>query len=77
MNIPDEQAAGDPLAALLVDIEAYGEHLDAVIARRRARRAAGLLPGDRRVVHHIDGDPANNDLDNLRVVDPRENGAGQ
>jgi hypothetical protein len=27
---------------------------------------------DEAVVHHIDGDPTNNSLENLRLVDPRE-----
>ncbi len=30
-------------------------------------------PGDNIHVHHLDGDPSNNDPDNLRFVDAREN----
>lgn len=38
-----------------------------------ARRARGLHPQDPRVVHHLDGDPTNNDVANLVVMDPKEN----
>lgn len=42
------------------------------------RRMAALLRGrrvmGRGIVHHIDGNPYNNDPANLRVVDPKENG---
>lgn len=40
------------------------EALTAHFARRAAR---GL------VVHHIDGDPSNNDPANLQIIDPRDN----
>lgn len=70
-------------AAVVVNVEWYARHLDdeAALAEwrtfmaslRGGRRAAGLAPQDRRVVHHIDGDPYNNDPANLRIVDPEEN----
>lgn len=37
-----------------------------------ARQAVGL-PMAGKALHHLDGDPLNNDLSNLRVVDIREN----
>jgi prevent-host-death family protein len=43
-------------------------------AIREGRRRLGLLPGDPRVAHHIDGNPRNNDPANLRIMDPKENG---
>lgn len=36
-----------------------------------ARRRLGIKPGS--TVHHIDGDPRNNDPANLRIVNPKEN----
>ena len=32
------------------------------------RVVAGLVPGDKRVIHHIDGDRRNNEADNLLVL---------
>lgn len=66
--VPHEWYEG--VAALLDDLEAYEAWRERAGALRRARRAAGLAPGDRRVVHHIDGDPRNNDPANLEVIDP-------
>jgi prevent-host-death family protein len=67
----------DAVTALVADLEAYEAWRNRAVALRRGRRAAGLPAQDPRVVHHIDGDPANNDLENLRIVDPRENGTTQ
>ena len=35
---------------------------------REHRLVAGLVAGDNRIVHHIDGDKTNNDLANLEVM---------
>lgn len=59
--------------ALLAELEALTEYRYRSIALRSGRRAAGLAPQDRRVVHHIDGDPYNNDPANLRIMNPEEN----
>jgi len=59
--------------ALLADVEAAEEYRDKAAALRAGRRRAGITPQDGRVVHHIDGDPRNNDLSNLRIIDPKEN----
>jgi len=61
------------LDALLADVEAAEEYRDKAAALRAGRRRAGITPQDGRVVHHIDGDPRNNDLSNLRIIDPKEN----
>ena len=53
--------------------EALAAHYERMASLRAARRAAGIPPGYERVVDHIDGDPYNNDLDNLKVVDLRDN----
>lgn len=52
-------------------LEAFREMAGAL---REGRRAAGLAPQDPRVVHHLDGNPRNNDRANLVVMDPKENG---
>lgn len=59
--------------ALIEELEALEAYRDRVAALRAGRRVAGLTPLDRRVVHHIDGDPHNNDLSNLQITEPREN----
>ena len=59
------------------EMRAFMEWQEHAVALRKARRVLGLLPQDRRVVHHIDGDPRNNDPANLRIIDPRENRTGQ
>jgi prevent-host-death family protein len=63
------------VAALLDDLEAVAEYSHWSLALRSGagRRIAGLAPQDRRVVHHIDGDPYNNDPANLRIMNPEEN----
>jgi prevent-host-death family protein len=63
------------VAALLDDLEAVAEYSHWSVALRSGagRRAVGLAPQDRRVVHHIDGDPYNNDPANLRIMNPEEN----
>lgn len=61
------------VAALIEDVTALEEYRERTAAIRGGRRSAGLLPQDERVVHHIDGDPHNNDLPNLRIIDPKEN----
>ncbi len=45
-------------------IKYYGQHLHRVIAAQKLGRA--LKPGE--VVHHIDGNPRNNDPDNIIVL---------
>lgn len=55
------------------EMEAYNAWQERDAAMRKARRAARLRPGDKRTVHHIDGNPRNNDPSNLQIVDPEEN----
>jgi prevent-host-death family protein len=58
---------------LIEDAMALEEYRDRAISLRVGRRAASLLPQDNRVVHHKDGDPNNNDLANLEIINPAEN----
>lgn len=62
----------EDIDALLADLAALAEYRERAEALRRGREAAGLGPGYDRVVHHVDGNPYNNDPANLRVVDPKE-----
>lgn len=61
------------VAALIEDAAALEEYRERATALRVGRRAASLLPQDKRAVHHIDGDPRNNDPSNLQIIDPEEN----
>jgi antitoxin (DNA-binding transcriptional repressor) of toxin-antitoxin stability system len=62
----------DALLAAIAN-EALGRWRLHAAALREGRQAAGLKAQDPRVVHHIDGDPRNNNPSNLRIVDPKEN----
>ena len=46
------------------------DYYDDLAFQRWARRRAGIKPGS--VVDHIDGNPRNFDLDNLRIVNPKD-----
>lgn len=65
----------DAVESLLADLEALAAWHDRAAALRAGRRAIGLRPRDPFCVHHIDGDPRNNDPANLKIVDPGEEAA--
>lgn len=48
---------------------------ESVSYMRQARAAIGAKKGQ--VVDHLDGDPRNNAIANLRIVDPKENRRGK
>lgn len=56
-------------AAVVVPVDWYRSFVsarqDVAASAREAMRGM--------VIHHKDGDPLNNDLDNLELVDPKEN----
>lgn len=58
---------------LLAELEAAAQFQDRTAALGTGRRRAGLTPQDKRAVRHIDGNPRNNDLANLEIIDPKEN----
>ena len=55
----------------LDDILKALDYYDTLAFQHWARRKLRIKPGS--VVHHIDGNARNFDLDNLRIVDPKEN----
>lgn len=61
------------VASLIEDAARLEEYRERAAALRAGRRIAGLYPPDKRVVHHIDGNPRNNDPSNLQIVNPEEN----
>jgi prevent-host-death family protein len=65
----DWHAAVTVLIAELETLEAYRDRMAAL----RSLRRPGLALRDKRVVHHIDGNPYNNSPSNLHIVDPEEN----
>lgn len=58
------------------ELRAFGEWQERTLAVRSARRTVGLYSRDRRVVHHVDGNPLNNDPADLEIREPDANGEG-
>lgn len=65
----NDQARAQALVALLAAARVRA-HTEQMASLRAARRRMGADP--RQHVHHLDGDPRNNDLDNLIVVQPED-----
>lgn len=60
------------IAELMETLEVPDVYRGRIAVLRTGRRAAGLSPDDRRIVHHIDGNPRNNDPSNLELRDPED-----